>query len=111
MSGRANGTMRTAAVYIDNGTDSHLHNRFGIDNVITKHRLHSFSREYFKGGNLFTYSAGRYEASMAFTSAKSKHTFCEKPIDVEDLMNVSISEFESFFISSPPSFFLSKYWD
>lgn len=75
---------------------AHLHNRFGIDNVITKHRLHSFSREYFKGGNLFTYSAGRYEASMAFTSAKSKHTFCEKPIDVEDLMNVSISEFESF---------------
>ncbi|PLX68547.1 MAG: exodeoxyribonuclease V subunit gamma [Denitrovibrio sp.] len=86
---------------------AHLNNRFDINDIITKHKLHSFSKEYFKGGELFTYSPARYEAAKAFSSVKGVHNFSDKPIEAKEKTKVSLAEFESFFIS-PPAIFLKS---
>jgi len=86
---------------------THISSRFGIDDIISKQKLHSFSKDYFKNEKLFTYSANKYNTAIAFSSAKSEHKFCTEMPDVDDVSEVSISDFENFFIS-PPEQFLKK---
>lgn len=86
---------------------THLQNRFDTDDITTRHKLHSFSRDYFKDNVLFTYSPGRYSASAAFASEKKAHSFAEQPVETEEITEISLADFENFFIS-PPAYFLNK---
>jgi len=86
---------------------THLGNRFSISDIIQKQKLHSFSRDYFKNDNLYTYSPARYEASLAFSSDKKARGFSDTQLDTEDINSVTLDEFERFFIS-PPEHFLRR---
>jgi len=86
---------------------THISTRFGIDDITVKQKLHSFSKDYFKGGKLFTYSADKYETALAFSGEKLHHNFSKDAIDSEDIEETSLSDFENFFIS-PPEHFLKR---
>jgi len=86
---------------------AHLSGRFGTHDIITHQKLHSFSREYFRGEGLYTYSPAKYTAAKAFAGDKAPMNFADKHIETEEITEITISEFESFFIS-PPEYFLKK---
>jgi len=86
---------------------AHLKNRFGIDRLERKHKLHSFSRDYFRGEKLFTYSKARFEASKAFGEKKKERIFAADPLDTEEIKEISLAAFEAFFID-PSEFYLKN---
>lgn len=76
--------------------------------LLTEHRLHSFSRRYFKNEKgLFTYSPERYRAAQAMTARGEKTKFCEAELNTEPPVDVTLAEFERFF-TDPPKFFLER---
>lgn len=86
----------------------HLDNRFGMKNAVTEHPLHSFSRKYFENNDrLFTYSAERYAAASVFGTKYGERNFCGGEIPAELPSEVSLADFERFFIN-PPRYFLEK---
>ncbi len=86
----------------------HLEERFGITNAVNEHPLHSFSRKYFENNDrLFTYSAERYAAASVFGTKYGERDFCKSEIPVEHPTEVSLTDFEKFFIN-PPHYFLEK---
>lgn len=85
----------------------HIKSRFNTENLITNHRLHSFSRHYFDGERLFTYSAERYKAAEKFASAKGNADFAGKAVPAEVPVEVTLEDFESFFVS-PAGHFLRR---
>ncbi|ADD67322.1 exodeoxyribonuclease V, gamma subunit [Denitrovibrio acetiphilus DSM 12809] len=87
--------------------NTHLKGRFGIEDITLKQKLHSFSRDYFSNEKLFTYSSDKYNTSRAFSSEKTGHRFSTLPIEVQMPDEVSLADFENFFIS-PPDYFLRK---
>lgn len=86
---------------------THMQNRFAQKDITTRHKLHSFSRDYFKGGRLFTYSPARYAAAIALSGEKKPHSFADLPVETEELTEVTLADFENFFVS-PPAYFLKK---
>lgn len=84
---------------------SHIKTRFGIDSIIKKHKLHSFSKDYFSDGELFTYSAERYQTHLDFSGEKRMSEFAKDDIEAEIPESIDISELERFMIS-PPDYFV-----
>lgn len=82
----------------------HLDDRFGITDIEKREKLHSFSRDYFSGGKLFTYSQERFEAANSFNKKECEKQFIEKEIDTEEVTEVSLRDFESFFINPAEMF-------
>lgn len=85
----------------------HMKKRFGIDDITIKQRLHSFSRHYFMKGELFTYSAERFEAAKAFSSERVSRAFSGAPVPADEPEEVRLEDFERFFIS-PAAHFMKR---
>jgi len=86
----------------------HLEERFGMKDSVIQHPLHSFSRKYFENDSqLFTYSAERYSAASVFGTKYGERNFCKNEIPAEMPYEVSLADFERFFIN-PPHYFLEK---
>jgi exodeoxyribonuclease V gamma subunit len=85
----------------------HLETRFGMRNIEIKHKLHSYSSDYFKKGRLFTYSPQKYEAAKALREEADIKQFCTTDIEAQELTDLALHRFEQALIS-PPKFFLEN---
>ena len=82
----------------------YLHAVFGQDYSIT-HSLQPFSKRYFKGGRLQSFSTMWHEA---ISSKKSTSNFLETPLEREESLKCTNAEQISKFLSHPGKYFLQQ---
>jgi exodeoxyribonuclease V gamma subunit len=80
------------------------------DHLVTSHRLHSFSRDYFSGRNLFSFSPSARSVAAAVGAVEDPHVPFLEPLDGDipsDLLHVDPASLLKFF-SNPARFFLRR---